>query len=62
MDIDPAVFKQLLKYVYTGEVLLKKMPNVILNIQTEFGDVLLQDLLAAADKYQIEKLKVIFNY
>ena len=42
--MDPAVVKQMLQYVYTG-----KAPNL---------DKMADRLLAAADKYDIEPLKV----
>ena len=44
-DIDPEVFKVLLRYIYTGKVSLKQMDEVAIG------------LLAAADKYLLEKLK-----
>ena len=44
-DIEPDVFKELLCYIYTGEVLSNRMEEVAIG------------LLAAADKYLLEKLK-----
>ena len=44
-DIDPEVFKELLRYIYTGRVLLQRM------------DKLSVGLLSAADKYLLENLK-----
>ena len=44
-DIEPDVFKELLRYLYTGEVPLNRMDEVAIG------------LLAAADKYLLEKLK-----
>ena len=44
-DIEPDVFKELLRYIYTGEVPLNRMDEVAVG------------LLAAADKYLLEKLK-----
>ena len=45
LDIEPEVFKELLRYIYTGEVPLERM------------DAVAAGLLAAADKYLLEKLK-----
>ena len=45
LDIEPDVFKELLRYIYTGEVPLERM------------DAVAAGLLAAADKYLLEKLK-----
>jgi len=42
-DMDPDVFEDLLKYIYSGE-----SPNI---------DLHLEELFAAADQYQLEKLK-----
>ena len=44
-DIESNVFKELLRYIYTGEVPLERM------------DAVAAGLLAAADKYLLEKLK-----
>ena len=44
-DIEPDVFKELLRYIYTGEVPWNRMDEVAAG------------LLAAADKYLLEKLK-----
>ena len=44
-DIEPDVFEELLHYIYTGKVPSKQMEEVAV------------ELLAAADKYQLEKLK-----
>ena len=44
-DIEPGVFKELLRYIYTGQVPLQRMDKLAIG------------LLAAADKYLLEKLK-----
>ena len=44
-DIEPNVFKELLRYMYTGEVPLNRMDEVAIG------------LLATADKYLLENLK-----
>ena len=44
-DIEPEVFKELLRYIYTGDVPLERLDEVAVG------------LLAAADKYLLEKLK-----
>ena len=44
-DIEPDVFEELLNYIYTGRVPSEQMEQLAI------------ELLAAADKYQLEKLK-----
>lgn len=44
-DLDPEVFKEMMRFVYTG-----KAPNL---------DKMADNLLAAADKYALERLKVM---
>ena len=44
-DIEPDVFKVLLRYIYIGQVPLQRMDKLAIG------------LLAAADKYLLEKLK-----
>ena len=44
-DIEPEVFQEFLRYIYTGQVPLKRMDEVA------------AELLAAADKYLMKKLK-----
>lgn len=44
-DVDPDVFKEMMRFVYTG-----KAPNL---------DKMADNLLAAADKYALERLKVM---
>ncbi len=45
IDVDPEVFRELLRYIYTNQVPIERM------------DVVAIGLLAAADKYLLEKLK-----
>ena len=45
-DINPEVFRELLRYIYTGQVPLKRMDEVVVG------------LLAAADKYLLDELKL----
>lgn len=47
-DIDPDVLKEMLRFMYTGVA-----PNL---------ERMSDDLLAAADKYQLERLKVCFFF
>lgn len=49
-DVDPDVLKEMLRFMYTGLA-----PNM---------ERMADDLLAAADKYQLERLKVLLvkNY
>ncbi|KAL8183261.1 UNVERIFIED_CONTAM: hypothetical protein K2H54_029132 [Gekko kuhli] len=44
-DVDPEVFKEMMRFIYTG-----KAPNL---------DKMADNLLAAADKYALERLKVM---
>ncbi|XP_014395844.1 PREDICTED: speckle-type POZ protein-like isoform X2 [Myotis davidii] len=44
-DVDPEVFKEMMRFIYTG-----KAPNL---------DKMADNLLAAADKYALERLKVL---
>lgn len=61
-DIDPEVLKEMLRFMYTGiswfptndsRYLLGSAPNL---------DRMPDELLAAADKYQLERLKVLLIY
>ncbi|CAL4906536.1 unnamed protein product [Urochloa decumbens] len=53
-DIDPAAFEAMLCFIYTD-----MLPNEVDKQQAEAGTVMLQHLLVAADRYGLDRLKVI---
>ncbi|CAL4899198.1 unnamed protein product [Urochloa decumbens] len=53
-DMDPAAFEAMLCFIYTD-----MLPNEVDKQQAEAGTVMLQHLLVAADRYGLDRLKVI---
>ena len=53
-DTQPAVFRHLMRYLYTG-----KAPTLLQLLDGGDGDDMIESLFVAADKYQVESLKSV---
>jgi speckle-type POZ protein len=58
-DMEPRVFKALLYFVYTDLLFPSTKTKTMQQVEDDDEDVLSQHLLVAADKYNLERLKLL---